>query len=379
MKKVLIVVAGNNGTIGRCSLNLFRAFKERDDVEVKCVGVHRYDNGFEEFADCEFFSDYHGNHNSNIREHVKWLREIKNSYKPNLTISTLHSVNVLNCLVFANDIRVGIFHSPHKQGRVFGILRYILYVLPYWFLFKRLDLCSCVSKEVEDDLLSFRGIKRERIKTIYNIHLVDEILRKAEDDVQDKPDPPYFIYCGRLDANKAPIRAVKALAKSNTKVSLLIVGKGEEPFVSDFKEQVGKLGLSDRVILLGEKSNPYPYIKGAKALVSSSYSEGLPGVIIESLAIGVPVISTNSSRGIWEVLSVDDSYDNTLIDVFETKYGIITSNLAAKDSSSEELDIENLSKGYQMIEKYQQMPKPEFLEKIKREAITNQYISLISK
>lgn len=374
MKRVLILVAGNNGTIGRCSLNLYRAFKERKDIEVRCVGIHRYENGFQEYDDCVFFSD--GNKHG-LTAQIYWLKQIKKDYQPDMTISTLFSANTLNVLSGGKGVKVGVFHSPHQQQKASGFIKYVLSLMQYEFLFKRLDLCSCVSKEVEDDLLSFKGIKKDRIRTIYNIHLVDEIVRKAEKDVMDKPASPYFIYCGRLDANKAPIRAVKALAHSKTDTTLVIVGKGEESFVNSFKEQVNDLGLSDRVLLLGEKANPYPYIRGAKALVSSSYSEGLPGVIIESFALGVPVVSTNSSRGIWEIMSVDDAYNNSLKDIFETKYGIITSNLAAKDYSKEELDIENLAKGFQMIEKYHQMPNPKFLEKVNGETITSQYLSLI--
>lgn len=379
MKRVLIVVAGNNGTIGRCSLNLFRAFKKRGDVEVKCVGVHRYDNGFEGFVDCEFFSDNNQKKGGSLIERAKWLSRVKNAFKPDLTISTLHSTDVLNCLTSAGDKRVGVFHAPHKQGRFFGFAKYVLFLLPYWLLFRRLDLCSCVSKEVEEDFRYFRTIKKEKVKTIYNIHLVDEIARKANEPVSDLPSKPYYVYCGRLDANKAPIRAVKALAKSKTDASLVIVGKGEESFVNSFIEKVEKLGLSDRVLLLGEKANPYPYIKGAKALVSSSYSEGLPGVIIEAMALGVPVVSTNSSRGIWEILCAESSYDKALAGVYETPYGAIASNLSFIDSTKEEFDTENLSKGLDIIFKVEHFKDAAFLPNVDGGVITSQYLSLLDE
>ena len=377
MKKVLIIVAGNNGTIGRCSLNLLRAFKERDDVEVKCVGVHRFDNGFEGFTDCEFFSNNDQERGGNLLKQVKWLSGVKNAFKPDLTISTLHSADVLNCLYRVGDKRVGIFHAPHKQGRAFGLIKYIMFLLPYWLLFRRLDLCSCVSKEVEEDFRHFWTIKKERVKTVYNIHLVDEIVRKANEPVEDLPSTAYFVYCGRLDANKAPIRAVKALVQSNTDASLVIVGKGEETFVNSFKEQVNSLGLSERVVLLGEKANPYPYIKGAKALVSSSYSEGLPGVIIEAMALGVPVVSTNSSRGIWEILCVESSYDSSLSGIFETLYGVISSNLSYTDGSKEEYDIDNLAKGLEIAFNTGHFSDAAFLPNVDGGVITTQYLSLL--
>lgn len=379
MKRILIVVAGNNGTIGRCSLNLFLAFKERDDVEVKCVGVHRYDNGFEGFSDSDFFSDMYGEQEGSIIKQVKWLKEIKESYGPDMTISTLYSTNLLNVLSGGKDFKVGIFHAPHKQGRASGLMKYAFSLLQYWLVFPKLDYCSCVSKEAEEDLKSIRTINRSRIGTIYNVHQVEEILKKADMLLKDEVLPSsYIIYCGRLDANKAPIRVVKALSKIQSQLSLVFVGKGDDAFVSKLKKQIDDLGMTNRVFFLGEKSNPYPYIKLAKALVSCSYSESLPGVIIEALALGVPVVSTNSSRGIWEILLADGSYNISLADSYQTKWGIITSNLAFVDQSKEEQDVINLDHGIEKILKYSKIPESEFLSKVEANTITSQFLSLIN-
>lgn len=380
MKKVLIVVAGNNGTIGRCSWNLYHAFMSRADVEVKCVGIHRFDGGLEGFGSCDFFSDNYSNNKYNIFKQAKWLKRIKSEFGPDMTISTLYSTNLLNVLSGGKDYKVGIFHAPHKQGRTLGLIKYVFSLLQYWFIFPKLDFCSCVSKEAEEDLKSIRTIDRKRIGTIYNVHKVDEILKKADIPLQEEVLPsPYIIYCGRLDANKAPIRAVKALAKIQSQLSLVFVGKGDESFVSELKKQVDDLGMSSRVFFLGEKSNPYPYIKAAKALVSCSYSESLPGVIIEALALGVPVVSTNSSRGIWEILLADELYNNSLEDSYQTKWGVITSNLAFKDNSKEGQDIINLAQGMEQVLTYSKIPESEFLSKVDSNTITTQFLSLLKQ
>ena len=380
MKKVLIVVAGNNGTIGRCSWNLYHAFMSRADVEVKCVGIHRFDGGLEGFEPCEFFSDTFGGHQGNIVSQVLWLKRIKDSFRPDMTISTLYSTNFINALCGKKDFKVGIFHAPHKQGRAFGLLRYSISVLQYWLVFPKLDYCACVSKEAEDDLKGIKSISKWKIGTIYNVHQVDEILKKADIPLQDEVLPsPYIIYCGRLDANKAPIRAVKALAKIQSQLSLVFVGKGDDSFVSDLKKQVDELGMSSRVFFLGEKSNPYPYIKAAKALISCSYSESLPGVIIEALALGVPVVSTNSSRGIWEILLADESYNVFLADSYQTKWGVITSNQAFKDRSREEQDVISLAQGMEQVLTYSNIPESEFLSKVEANTITTHFLSLLKQ
>ena len=380
MEKVLIVVAGNNGTIGRCSWNLYHAFMSRADVEVKCVGIHRFDGGLEGFASCEFFSDKYGKQGCSIAKQVKWLKGIKESYCPDMTISTLYSTNLLNALSGGQDYKVGIFHAPHKQGRSLGLVKYAFSLLQYWFIFPKLDFCSCVSKEAEEDLKSIKTIDRSKIGTIYNVHQVDEILKKADIPLQEEVLPsPYIIYCGRLDANKAPIRAINALSKIKSQLSLVFVGKGDESFVSELKKQVDDLGMTSRVFFLGEKSNPYPYIKAAKALISCSYSESLPGVIIEALALGIPVVSTNSSRGIWEILSADESYNVSLADSYQTRWGVITSNLAFKDKSKEEQDVINLAHGIEQVLTYSKIPESEFLSKVEANTITTQFLSLLKQ
>lgn len=375
MNKVLIIVAGNKGTIGRCSLNLFQAFKGRKDVEVKCVGIHRLKGGLEGFDNCEFYSDIYGNQERNIIKQVQWLRKIKKSFNPDMSISTLYSTNALNMLCGGRDYRVGVFHSPHYQGKTAGLSRYWLSLLEYWILFPKLDLCSCVSREVAEDLLHFKTIKKDRIKTIYNIHPIDEIVKKSFESVPDIPTSPYIVYCGRLDSNKAPMRAIRALYCSKADVKLLFVGKGEVTFVNEIRNKVDSLGVSDRVLFLGEKDNPYPYIKNANALISCSYSEGLPGVVIEALALGVPVVSTNSSRGVWEIFSEDASYLPDLDEVFETRYGMITSNHAASDKSFEEQDITNLAKGLTKSLTFGPLPVVEFLPLVSGKTITGQYLT----
>lgn len=380
MKKVLIVVAGNNGTIGRCSWNLYHAFMNREDVEVKCVGIHRFKGGLDDFSQCDFFSDVCEDNPNNILRQINWLKRIKESFMPDMTISTLYSTNFINALSGKKDYKVGIFHAPHKQGKASGWLKYAFSVLQYWLIYPKLDYCACVSKEAEEDLRSIRTIDRKRIGTIYNVHQVDEILKKADIPLQEEVLPtPYIIYCGRLDANKAPLRAIKALSKNQSQLSLVFVGKGDESFVSELKKQVDDLGMSSRVFFLGEKSNPYPYIKAAKALVSCSYSESLPGVIIEALALGVPVVSTNSSRGIWEILLADESYNISLADSYQTKWGVITSNLAFKDNSKEGQDIINLAQGMEQVLTYSKIPESEFLSKVDSNTITTQFLSLLKQ
>jgi glycosyltransferase involved in cell wall biosynthesis len=65
---------------------------------------------------------------------------------------------------------------------------------------------------------------------------------------------------------------------------------------------VEELGLQDKVIFKGFNSNPFPYIKNAKALVLSSDFEGFGMVLVEALVLGTPIVSTDCPSGPNEIL-----------------------------------------------------------------------------
>jgi glycosyltransferase involved in cell wall biosynthesis len=81
---------------------------------------------------------------------------------------------------------------------------------------------------------------------------------------------------------------------------LLILGEGKER--SSLETQARALGIATRVFLPGFQANPYPYFKRAKMFVLSSRYEGLAMVLLEALALGVPVVSADCPSGPRELL-----------------------------------------------------------------------------
>ena len=74
---------------------------------------------------------------------------------------------------------------------------------------------------------------------------------------------------------------------------MLLVGEGVN--TPEYKEMVKKYKLSDRVIFLGNKKNPYPYFLLGDSFILSSEFEGLPTTVMESLVLNIPIISTDVS------------------------------------------------------------------------------------
>ncbi|MCX9469374.1 glycosyltransferase, partial [Vibrio cholerae] len=118
----------------------------------------------------------------------------------------------------------------------------------------------------------------------------------------------YFLIVGSLCKRKRVDIAIKSFSRLNhgDEYKLLIVGDGEEK--SNLKVLVDNLGVSKNVLFLGNQENPYSYMKNAMATLLTSESEGLPRVLVESLIVGTPVISSDCPTGPRELLGSESKY-----------------------------------------------------------------------
>ena len=155
-----------------------------------------------------------------------------------------------------------------------------------------------ISKSVLDDITNVLKIPVKSKKVIYAPHNINKV-RELANEFEVKDD--YIVAVGGLSKRKNYDLLIKTYSKLNTNLKLFIIGRGKEE--KNLKNLIKKLKLEDKVKLLGFKENPYPYIKNAKLLVSSSMSEGLPRVLVEALILNTPIVSTLSSNGIYEVMT----------------------------------------------------------------------------
>lgn len=159
--------------------------------------------------------------------------------------------------------------------------------------------CICVSKGVLDDLQKNFNIKRNK-SVIYNPINTNALIEKKNNITSYTVDDEYLIHIGKFNDAKRHDRLIEAYKKSNIDTKLVLVGKGckEDKIINIIK----RLDLKDMVILPGFQKNPYPLLAGAKGFILSSDYEGLPTVILEALALNVPVVSTNCPSGPNEIL-----------------------------------------------------------------------------
>ena len=205
--------------------------------------------------------------------------------------------------------------------------------------YPKADSIICNSKASKEDLRDNFGCDGQNIEVIYN-----PIDKKAIDNIaglSDFFDPHFFnvVSVGRLQHQKNHeliIRSIKQL--KNTRLYILGQGHLEE----HLKKVILEENLNDHVFLLGFDNNPYKYLKSADLFVLGSTHEGFPNVLLEAMACGLPILSTDCKSGPDEMMELKEKKN----DIMVTDYGILVpindSQLMAKGLSRMQADPEYL-------------------------------------
>ena len=136
---------------------------------------------------------------------------------------------------------------------------------------------------------------------IYNPTELEDLKNLADESVDVDSLGDYLVHIGRFNRAKRHDRLIDAFSKmTNTSAKLVLLGNGG--LLEKAQQQVKALDLEDRVIFKGFLANPYPYLKYSQGLVLTSDFEGLPTVLIEAIALGKPILTTNCSGGINEIV-----------------------------------------------------------------------------
>ena len=158
-----------------------------------------------------------------------------------------------------------------------------------------------VSQAMLDRLCLHFGVTPSCGVAIHNPVAIDNIRRLASCAVDDVPDD-YLIYVGRMDIRQKRLdRLLDAYLASGTALPLVMVGGGAG--LDEVRSMIKQRELEGRVLTLGPRENPYPYIDRSRALLLSSDYEGFPLVLLEALACQTPVISVDCPTGPAEILT----------------------------------------------------------------------------
>jgi len=175
------------------------------------------------------------------------------------------------------------------------------------FLYPWADGIIAVSNGVAKDLASTASLPLNSIHTIYNPVITPELFISAKEPVEhpwfNSPEIPVILGVGKLEAQKDFPNLIQAFARvrQTRQARLVILGWGSDR--PQLEALIQELGLQDDVDLPGYVQNPYAYMARSTVFALSSAWEGLPTVLIEAMALGIPVVSTDCESGPSEILA----------------------------------------------------------------------------
>lgn len=249
---------------------------------------------------------------------VRWLRQTR----PDLLFSSLGHNNIAALIArrMAN-VPTAVVISQHNalsfESADNATWQHRLLPLMYRLYGNRADAIVAVSHGVASDMSSVTGLPLASISVIHNAVISDDFPARMSEEIThpwlDDEGVKVFVAVGRLVPQKNFTGLLCAFNRMRTPhdARLLIIGEG--PQHSKLLQLAHGLKLDHRVQLMGFLENPMPYIRKAAALVMSSRYEGFGNVLVESLACGTSIVSTDCPYGPAEIL--DDGRYGKLVQV----------------------------------------------------------------
>lgn len=237
---------------------------------------------------------------------AKYLRE----ENPSVLVSSMGATNIASILAGKMAGRVvPIFVTQHnalgEQAR--SVMRLQQRVMPmlYRLMLPLADGVIAVSEGVADDLSCLTRYPRDKINVLHNPAYPQDLERHISEPFSHPffaDGEPVVVAVGRLIEQKGfdvLIRAIR-LVRDRRPVRLAILGVG--PLQSKLRQQASSVGLANAVEFLGFQRNPLMFMKHAALVAMSSRFEGFGNVLVEAMACGTPVVSTDCRSGPAEIL-----------------------------------------------------------------------------
>ena len=293
MKILQFINTMENGGAEAVVLNLHKLFLE-NNIESKIYVLDRKNNNFYKSPKETKFL--------NIKKHTLFkrnkLKKIINEENTDLIL--VHMCYLHKIFSKMEDIN-NLFFTIHldlmyKYQNKKNLYKKFVYKKNIQNIYYNKNIIT-VSNNIKNNLIKL-NIKPRILKTIYNPFNFEKInnLSNKKIEINDK----YILNIGRFNKIKRHDILLQAFARiKNKNIKLVLIGEGETK--RNIETLVKELNLEKKVILLGWQENPYKYIKNARLMVSSSESEALPNVIIESLILKTPVVATKT-EGAKEIL-----------------------------------------------------------------------------
>ena len=234
--------------------------------------------------------------------------------KPEVVFSIDGGVNIpLSIIAFA---------SPYRKWKAILSERNIVYppgkskikrMFMLWlkrFFYRFADVLTAVSEGVQEDMHQQLKTAKESILVVHNPMVEPVMLLQAKEHVehpwfQANRTEPVIVHAGRFVHQKDHKTLVRAFALLRKQLPCKLFLLGEGPLLSSIKTLVNELGIVQDVYFAGFDINPFKYFSRCDLFVLSSLHEGMPGVLIQAMACGAAVVSTDCPSGPNEIINAD--------------------------------------------------------------------------
>jgi glycosyltransferase involved in cell wall biosynthesis len=171
----------------------------------------------------------------------------------------------------------------------------------YRLIAGRYDFVIAVSERTKHELVDGIGIPAAKV-TVITSGVPEQLLTVQR---QQHHGPTRVLFVGSLSVEKDPIAAVKAFVSAADEADLELTVVGDGPLRETAQHVVSERGLEERVEFSGSVADITPHLAWADLLLLTSKTEGLPGVLIEAAAAGVPSVA-------YDVGAVDEVIEDGL-------------------------------------------------------------------
>jgi len=251
------------------------------------------------------------------RLRFSWLRlaSILRRERPDILLSTSSGGNLVAALAhaIAPDPNRGLvlserntFSAVRRERRP----RWLPVVEVTRRLYRRANRIIAVSEGVARDLVESLDLPEGLVTAIHN-PVVDEDLYEMAEESVDHPwlaeEQPVLLSVGRLVPQKDYTVLLRAFSRIRKKrrIRLIVLGEGTER--RRLERYAQNLGVQHDVDFPGFLKNPFPFMRRCTVYVLSSRFEGLPGALIQAMACGAPVVSTDCPSGPSEIIDSGSS------------------------------------------------------------------------
>lgn len=341
-KRIFIVIPGMKfGGMERVSF-IMREMLIKHGYDVYLITL--YDKNPDYHPDFEYYSlkgevnnSKFGKVLSSIKRVVN-MKKLKRKFNPDIVIT--FGINCAFASVF----------SKRKEKLYIGIRSYDwLYEYTYGykidkFIYQKADKVISVSKLIKNEAEKKFNINKNNSYYLYNPYDLNLINDKSKEEIDDFDlntirNKKVIVSVGRLENQKGFYHLIKAVNQLESpikeKIIVLILGNGNKKDL--LENMIKEKQLENTIYLLGGKSNPYKYMKLADLYVMSSITEGFPNSLVESMSLGIPVLSTDCKSGPKEILT-DLPLDKEIEKLYFGKYGILINEV----TDSKNYDANNI-------------------------------------